>query len=379
MTMRKSFYALAALIVSVPLFFTSCNDDDGPSYHYETVSDGAYIVNSGNMISSIDGSLTAINYANNVVLQNAFATANDGQSLGSVPNDGLVYGSKMYIVVDGSNTVEVVNRNTLKRIKQISTTELLGTAEGKSPRHIIAGNGHIFFTTYGGYVAAVDTINYKLSAKYKVGSYPEGLAGYNNTLVVANSDYAQGNGNISFINLGTGNVETRTVEGIHNPQKIFINNGAVYILDWSYYEGEWPNSVEKGESAIKYLTGSQATKVADAYYATMYNGKFYIISDPYGTPAYKVCTVSPNSSASEVNTLNLTEKVFSPAGIEVDPASGDIFVLSYNPGEGGYADYYSDGYVIRYNNSGSLLYKYDTGVGPCAMFFGVSMKTVLDN
>ncbi len=376
--MRKSFYALVALMASAPLFFTSCNEDNGPSYHYEVVTDGAYVVNSGNMSASIDGSLTAINYANNRVIQNAFAAANDGQSLGSIPNDGLVYGSKMYIVVDGSNTIEVVNRNTLQRIKQISTTELLGTAEGKSPRHIIAGNGHIFFTTYGGYVAAVDTINYKLSTKYKVGSYPEGLAGYNNTLVVANSDYGQGNGNISFINLGTGNVETRTVEGVHNPQKIFIINGAVYILDWSYYEGEWPNSVEKGESALKYLTGSQATKVVDAYYASMYNNKFYTIADPYGTPSYKVCDVNSNPTGSAVSTISLSENVASPAGIEVDPASGDIFVLSYNLGEYGYADYYSDGYVMRYNNSGSRLHKYDVGVGPCAVFFNVGVKTVLD-
>ena len=55
MTMKKSFLAMVALLVSAPLFFTSCNDDNGPSFHYEVVSDGAFIVNSGNMYSSIDG------------------------------------------------------------------------------------------------------------------------------------------------------------------------------------------------------------------------------------------------------------------------------------------------------------------------------------
>ena len=157
--MKKSFLAMVALLVSAPLFFTSCNDDNGPSFHYEVVSDGAFIVNSGNMYSSIDGSLTGINYASNVAMQKVFAANNGGQSLGSTPNDGLVYGDKMYVVVDGSNTVEVINKKSMQRIKQIKTTELLGAAEGKSPRHIIAGNGHIFFTTYGGYVAAVDTVN----------------------------------------------------------------------------------------------------------------------------------------------------------------------------------------------------------------------------
>ena len=103
--MKKSFLAMVALLVSAPLFFTSCNDDNGPSFHYEVVSDGAFIVNSGNMYSSIDGSLTGINYASNVAVQKVFAANNGGQSLGSTPNDGLVYGDKMYVVVDGSNTV----------------------------------------------------------------------------------------------------------------------------------------------------------------------------------------------------------------------------------------------------------------------------------
>lgn len=377
--MKKSFLAMVALLVSAPLFFTSCNDDNGPSFHYEVVSDGAFIVNSGNMYSSIDGSLTGINYASNVAVQKVFAANNGGQSLGSTPNDGLVYGDKMYVVVDGSNTVEVINKKTMQRIKQIKTTELLGAAEGKSPRHIIAGNGHIFFTTYGGYVAAVDTVNFKLTAKYKVGSYPEGLAGYASSIVVANSDYAKGHGNISIINLGTGEVETRNVEGINNPQKVFINNGNVYILDWVYYEGEYPNSVEKGESAIKYLAGNMATKVTDAYYASMLNGKLYIISNPYAVAKYSVCDLNSNPYQGTTTPLNLSEGVFSPAGIDVDPATGEIFVLSYNQGENGYADYYSNGYVKRYSKNGSYMYSYDTGVGPCAVFFNVGVKTILDN
>lgn len=140
--------------------------------------------------------------------------------------------------------------------------------EGAEPRHIIAGNGHVFFTTYGGYLAAVDTVNYALTAKTKVGSYPEGLAGYGNTIIVANSDYARGNGTISVVDLNTFRADTRTIQGIHNPQKVFIVDGNVYVLDWSYYEGEWPNSVEKGESALRYVTNMTSSKVADAYYAS---------------------------------------------------------------------------------------------------------------
>ena len=377
--MKKNLLGVAASLLGVITVLTSCDDGiDGPAYHYEVYSDGAFIINSGNMYSMIDGSLTAIDYSTKRVLQRAFAAANDGQTLGSIPNDGLIYGEKMYIVVDGSNTVEVIDKRTLKRIRQISTTELMGTAEGTSPRHIIAGNGSIYFTTYGGYVAAVDTVNFKLSAKYKVGSYPEGLAGYGENICVANSDYGRGHGSISVVNLGTGRVETREVAGVSNPQKVFIFNGNYYVLDWVYYEGEYPNSVERGESSIKFFNGTSATKVADAYYATMLNGKFYIVSDPYGTPSYSVCDVNANPVSGSVTALALSEGVYSPTAIEVDPATGNIFVTSNSQGEYG-ADYSAPGYVQEYSNSGTKLNRYETGVGPCSVVFNVGLKAIPDN
>lgn len=377
MKMKKYLVRMAALIACAPLFLTSCDDsNDGPSYRYEVYSDDAFIVNSGNMANHIDGSLTAIQLANGAVQQKAFAMANDGQSLGSVPNDGLVYGDKVYVVVDQSNAIMVLNRKTLKLIKKISTTDLMGPQEGAEPRHIIAGNGHVFFTTYGGYLAAVDTVNYALTAKTKVGSFPEGLAGYGNTIIVANSDYARGNGTISVVDLNTFQADTRSIQGIHNPQKVFIVDGNVYVLDWSYYEGERPNSVEKGESALRYVTNMTSSKVADAYYASLLDGKFYIISDPYGTPAYSVCDVTANAINGVTTPLHLSEGVYSPAGIEVDPGTGNIYVLSYNAGDGGYADYSADGYVQVYSAAGAKLSKYNTGVGPCAVFFNMGVKAV---
>ena len=74
--------------------------------------------------------------------------------------------------------------------------------------------------------------------------------------------------------------------------------------------------------------------------------------------------------------LHLSEGVYSPAGIEVDPGTGNLYVLSYNAGDGGYADYSADGYVQVYSAAGAKLNKYNTGVGPCAVFFNIGVKAV---
>ena len=62
----------------------------------------------------------------------------------------------------GNFSLSTGKTKTKQSIKQIKTTELLGNAEGAEPRHIIAGGGNVYFTTYGGYVAAVDTTSFAL-------------------------------------------------------------------------------------------------------------------------------------------------------------------------------------------------------------------------
>ncbi len=373
MKMKKYLLGLVVLLVGTTVL-TSCNDsNDGPQQTVVSYSNGAYIVNSGNMSSNIESTLTHIDFANNTAMQRVFSTAN-GRSLGNTANDGIVYGSKIYLVVDKSNTIEVVDKKTMKSVKQIKTTELMGNKEGNEPRHIIAGNGCIYFTTYGGYVGVVDTLSFSLKAKYQVGNYPEGLAGYGYNLFVANSNYGQGGGNLSVINLQDGSVKTMDIEGVNNPTKLFIVNGNLYVLDNQYYDASYKTY---GENALRLVNYDSNTskKVVEGNYASLLatstGYKFYVINAPYGGEAsYKVYDLNSNQSTD----LVLSEKVFSPCGIEVDPVTGHLFVLSYNKGDGGYADYNANGYVVEYDNTGKKLQQYAAGVDPHAIFFDAGYK-----
>lgn len=206
--MKKYLLGLAVLLMGTAVM-TSCDpSEDYPETYLQVYSTGAYVVNSGNMYSNIESSLTAIDYATSTATQGVFRAANN-RSLGNTANDGIVYGNKIYLAVDQSNTIEVIDKKTKQSIKQIKTTELLGKAEGAHPRHIIADGGKVYFTTYGGYVATVDTINFALADKYKVGDYPEGLAIGGSNLYVANSNYGKGGGNISCIDLSSKKLKPR--------------------------------------------------------------------------------------------------------------------------------------------------------------------------
>ena len=383
--MKKYLLGLAVLLMGTAVM-TSCSDDnDGPETYLQEYSTGAYVVNSGNMYNKIESSLTAIDYASSTATQNVFKAAN-GRSLGDTANDGIVYGNKIYLAVDKENTIEVIDKTTKKSIKQINTTELLGKAEGAEPRHIIADGGKVYFTTYGGYVAAVDTTDFALQKKWQVGSYPEGLVIGKGNLYVANSNYGAGGGNISCINLANDNVETKNIEGVNNPTSIYYAAGLLYVLDNQYYDASY-NAY--GENTLRTVEFAQGTsqKVADGNYAACVTTgaattartsveevrpHFFVLNAPYGgTPSVSVFV----AGITQPQPMTLSEMPVSPCGIFADPLNGHIFVLSYRLGDSGYADYNGNGYVVEYDSAGQKLHEYETGVGSCAMFFDSAYKT----
>ena len=383
--MKKYLLGLAVLLMGTAVM-TSCSDDnDGPETYLQEYSTGAYVVNSGNMYSNIESSLTAIDYASSTATQNVFKTAN-GRSLGNTANDGIVYGNKIYLAVDQSNTIEVIDKTTKKSIKQIKTTDLLGKAEGADPRHIIADGGKVYFTTYGGYVAAVDTTDFALQKKWQVGSYPEGLVIGNGNLYVANSNYGAGGGNISCINLANDNVETKNIEGVNNPTSIYYAAGLLYVLDNQYYDASFNAYGENSLRTVEFAEG-KSQKVADGNYAACVTTGaattartsveevrpyFFVLNAPYGgTPSVSVFV----AGSTQPQALTLSEMPVSPCGIFADPLNGHIFVLSYRLGDSGYADYNGNGYVVEYDSAGQKLHEYETGVGSCAMFFDSAYKT----
>ena len=383
--MKKYLLGLAVLLMGTAVM-TSCSDDnDGPETYLQEYSTGAYVVNSGNMYNKIESSLTAIDYASSTATQNVFKAAN-GRTLGNTANDGIVYGNKIYLAVDKENTIEVIDKTTKKSIKQINTTELLGNAEGVEPRHISADGGKVYFTTYGGYVAAVDTTSFALQKKWQVGSYPEGLVIAHGNIYVANSNYGKGGGNISCINLSNDKVETKNIEGVNNPTSIYYAAGLLYVLDNQYYDASYNAYGENSLRTVEFAQGT-SQKVADGNYAACVTTgaattartsvekvrpHFFVLNAPYGgTPSVSVFV----AGITQPQPMTLSEMPVSPCGIFADPLNGHIFVLSYRLGDSGYADYNGNGYVVEYDSAGQKLHEYETGVGSCAMFFDSAYKT----
>lgn len=385
--MKKYFFSLAVILSSVLL--TACDDNDnGKNIYSVPVTKGAYVICSGNVWGGIQGSLTYIDYATGTASQNQFAAKN-GRSLGSTPNNAIVYGDKMYIAVTDDNTIEVVDAKTLASIKQIKLTQLIDNVIGVSPRCITAADGIIYVSTYGassntfdsetwvtttsgnGYVAAIDTLTFSLKDTYTVGSYPEGLAVTNNYLVVANSDYsAVTKASLSVINLSTKEVETVTNAQITNPTAVAIAGSDIYVLDMGNY-------YDVAGGIRKVTSADNVTTLFDCTNATFVGTKIYASNCVYGqdTDGFIVYDIS---TGSKKNYDSGVSKFFYPNVVTADPITGNIFVASYseNADTPNSPSYSTNGYVVEYDANGTKLKEYNCGVGPNAIVFNVGYEEI---
>lgn len=379
--MRK-FLSMFAIVALCGLAFVSCSDDDDttppppPEPTPVTVTEGVFLLNSGNSANYVDGSLTYFG-ADGSTTPNAFSAAN-GRSLGLTPNDIITFGQKMYIVVTDENTIEVVDKNTLKSIKQIKTTDLMGTDRGTQPRHITAAGNHVYVSTFRGYVAAIDTVNFEMAAVYQVGSFPEGMAASGNSLYVVNSDYGNGvNPSISIIDLNTGNVIEQNDELIMNPTAIAEANGALYFLDYGKYDNNW-NQTDAG---VRKVANGEITKVADATMMAVNPtaGLIYTVNAPYSSAGVTITYNVYNTTTGELRTFIDGSGIDSPAAIGVDPVTGSVFIASYRMNaDTGYADYAANGYVRVYNADGTFVREDEAGVGPIAFAFNHNTYDVVN-
>ncbi len=377
MKIKHLFFA-AALFSMTPLFY-ACSDDDNeietprdpeedPSSQPETKPEeslptdatGLYVVNAGSLYNNINGSLSFINFAKETATGNVFFDINQ-RSLGGTPQDAIVYGSKMYIAIYGSNVIEVVDKNTAESIKQIVPT----AAQGEGPRDVVAANGKVYISMYDGYVSRIDTTSLTIDATLKVGPNPEEMTIANGYLYVANSDglnygadYANGK-SVSKIGLKTFTETKRIPVGL-NPTKICsTTEGNVYVLAMGNY-GDIPATVQKIDQMNVVTDVTQATLMA------VKDNTLYLINAPYGIAANTYFSIDTKTGK---ETPNLIDKpVDSPCAIAVDPFTGNIFISSYNM-VGGYASYTTDGYLNEYSADGKLMKKYDVGVGPCGLNF----------
>ena len=351
----KLNYVFFALII----IFSSCRKDKETTPDKQDITPvrkGLYVLNQGNQNNN-NSTLTYYDYATKALVPDQFFTANN-RGLGDTGNDAEVYGSKLYIVVDVSNTVEIVDAMTAKSIKQIP---FVNGTKGRQPRYIVFDKNKAYVSSYDGTVAVIDTASLAVEQYITVGRNPEHMAIANGKLYVANSgglsfpDYDQ---TVSVIDLTT-KLVIKTITVTENPNSVAADQyGNVYILSTGNYADIIPamNIIDSKTDLV--------TKTFDNFPGNVMtiNGDYaYIAGTAYDVnyntiPVIKLFNVK-TAVVERANFITDGTSLTTPYGINADPVTGEIFITDAK-------DYTTNGEVYCFSNGGVKKYSLTTGIDP---------------
>lgn len=351
---------VALLAFGIPLFFTSCSDDDNGGGHTSKgdFENGVFILNEGGFnTNTADVSFLS----ENGEMEHEIYNAVNGSLLGDIAQSIGFEGNKAYIVVNNSNLIRVVNRYTFELIATISSGL-------QNPRYIVFENGKGYVSNWGDpfdtsddFIAVIDLISNQVSTTISVSEGPEKMVEENGKLYVAHKGgYGTGN-SVSVINLSSNSV-TATISVADVPDGIQEENGYLYVLCSG--SSSWIPEIPSTQGGLYKINLSNNEIVQELPFSEgifpshleIENNKMYYT---IGSEVYVMGLSDTELPANSL--LSLSENgVWSIYGFTVE--NGKIYMSDPK-------DYNSNGEIFIYSTNGTFQNSYGVGVIPNGFFF----------
>lgn len=320
---------------------------------------GLYVLNEGNMGSS-KSSLDFYDFEKDTMYLNVFNKANPEivKGLGDVGNDLGIYGSKLFIVVNNSNKIEVADAHSVKSVKTINLNQC---------RYITFYKNNAYVTSNDGYVAVIDTTSLTITDTIHVGRNPEELVVVGSKLYVANSGgYSSPNydSTISVIDLNTHKQIKKISVAINLHRLAADSKGNIYATSRGDYYTT-PSALylvdTKTEAVSKKFEIGTSNLAMNGDSLYLYQHEFSMNTGDYET-SYSLINTNTLTVNAGFITDGTAKNIFTPFGLIVHPQNGNIFITDAK-------DYVSPGTLYCYSREGKLRWSVTTGDIPASFAF----------
>lgn len=377
-------------ILALVTLLSGCRTDDIIIYAEDEEIDvkpvasetiGMYVLNEGNMGSNkctldyLDLSDTIIHYQRNI-----YAERNpvEVKELGDVGNDIQIYGSRLWLVINCSNKVEVCRASDAVKIGKINIPNC---------RYVTFDGGYAYVSSYVGPVAVgsnaprgmvykVDTLTLQKVDSVVVGYQPEEMAVYRGKLYVANSggynvpDY---DNTVSVVDLASMRVE-RQIEVAVNLHRLRLDrHGQLWVTSRGDYNNQLSNlyCLSPDAQGQMVLTGRMDAQVSDLCIvgdSLYFYGVGYNEVTKENTRSYGIIDVRRHQLVStSLSDSQELQKMRMPYGIIVHPVNRDFYLMDAK-------NYVSSGELLHFHADGTFDYKVRTGDIPGHAAFLVKVK-----
>lgn len=322
----------------------------------ETLKNGMLVLNEG--LFNLNNSTLSWVDLNSGSVNNEFFTQKAGRLLGDTGNDMERYGGKIYIIVNVSSTVEVLDASTGKPIKQIS---MLNGSVSKQPRSIAFYGNKAFITCFDGFVDVLDTTSLQIVQRIPVGLNPDGITVSGQKVFVSNSGGLNSpvmDSTVSVIDVNS-LTEISKIKVGKNPGSIVTDHqGDVYVVARGNYDNIPPRMKRINANT---LTVDNSFNF-DAGGIERMGNKLLISYYNYTTETSNVAlfnaTTETLESASYLNMANVQTLY----GVHYEPSNQQIYVLDA-------MGYTNTGYIRVYSALGNYMNSYHVGLNPNSILF----------
>jgi hypothetical protein len=314
-----------------------------------------YVLSEG-LFNMNNSTLSLLDFNRRTLNQDFFLYQNN-RGLGDTGNDMKRYGSKLWIVVNVSSQLEVLDVKSGISLKRIPFFNANGVA--RQPRYIAFSGSKAYVCSFDGTVARIDTTSLEIEAVIAVGRNPDGIAVANRKLYVSNSgglDMPNYDTTVSVVDLSTF-TEVKKIDVGMNPYKIEADNeGDVYVVSRGN-NGNVKAKLVRINSRTDMVTQSfddlqvvNFTIHSDTAY--LYNYDF--VKNTYWVKTFD-CKTEKIISTNFISDSTVLERPFS---ISVHPTNGNVYLTDAR-------DYTSKGDLLCFSRTGKLLYKIESiGLNP---------------
>ena len=377
-----AYYILTLLLLSacrqdVMIVPMEKSDPGGKTQKGDIV--GMYLLNEGNMGSNkssldyLDLSDSTVHYYRNIYSERNPSAV---MSLGDVGNDCKIYGSRLWLVINCSNKVEVAHADDAVRI---------GKVDIPNCRYVSFNDGYAYVSSYVGSVYSgsssplgsvykVDTLSLQKVDSCSVGYQPEEMAIIGNRLYVANSGGYQGmtgqgyESTVSVIDLAS----MQEVDKIEVAPNLHHLKADKYNQLWVTARGNYMDE----ESTIWWLEPDAKGGMKVGGHLDQSVSDLCIVGDSlyfYGSQWSEVSMTNTvtygiiNVKTHQVVSTSLSDapeisKIRMPYGIIVNPIHRDFYLMDAK-------NYVSSGELLHFLPDGTFDWKVKTGDIPAHAAF----------
>ena len=282
-----------------------------------------FILNQGAFPAA--STLDVLNLSTMEYTADIFAAANPDIPLGmgNTGNDMAVIGGRLWVLMNASNCVAVLD---------LSTGKLLRSIPVDSPRYIVLKGDYAYVSSYGaavyggtpakGKVYRIGKEDFSVSS-VEAGYQPEGLTVLGEKLYVANSGgfNAQKDNTVSVIDLATFTLANTLSLPVSNLCRLFTAGGKMWVSTYAIYDSSYNFVAAASLGSLDENGAYSAVEGVSPDAVSLCGNTLYAVS---GSSLARVDTASGKVDFAELGDLGYV------SGMAVNPSTGDIYLAQGN-------------------------------------------------